>query len=85
VIVLDASALTAAPLTDQCAYTLRHLAISEWPFQLLQTRCWELRDNFTVHDAAYVAVAERANLALCTLDSKLAAAASSLCSVLIPQ
>jgi predicted nucleic acid-binding protein len=40
-------------LTDLIALPLQRL-----PSVRLVTRCWELRDNLTVYDAAYVALAE---------------------------
>ncbi len=41
----------------------------------LLARCWELRDNTTVYDAAYVALAELADLVLVTADARLAGGA----------
>lgn len=40
----------------------------------LVRRIWELRDNLTAYDAAYVALAEALRAPLLTCDSKLAAA-----------
>ena len=40
----------------------------------LMRRVWELRDNLTAYDAAYVALAEALRAPLLTCDSKLAAA-----------
>jgi len=40
----------------------------------LLDRCWELRDNLTVYDAAYVALAELLDTMLVTADEKLAKA-----------
>lgn len=47
----------------------------------LLTRCWELRDNLTVYDAAYVALAERLDIDLLTLDGRLAAAPGPRCEI----
>ncbi len=44
-------------------------------------RCWELRDNFTIADAAYVALAERIEGSLLTTDRRLAHAARAHTSV----
>lgn len=38
-------------------------------------RIWQLRDNFTAYDAAYVALAEGMRVPLITLDARLAKAA----------
>jgi predicted nucleic acid-binding protein len=52
-------------------------------FDLLVTRAWHLRDNLTIYDAAYVAVAERLDARLVTLDRKLAGAPDLRCEVLV--
>jgi predicted nucleic acid-binding protein len=47
----------------------------------LLDRCWELRDNLTVYDAAYVALAELLDATLVTADGKLAKAPGPRCSI----
>lgn len=47
----------------------------------LMGRCWELRQNLTVYDATYVALAEAMDVALLTADAKLAAAPGLQCAV----
>jgi predicted nucleic acid-binding protein len=47
----------------------------------LLARCWELRDNLTVYDAAYVALAEALGVPLVTADRRLAAAPGVSCPV----
>ncbi|HWB72996.1 MAG TPA: type II toxin-antitoxin system VapC family toxin [Egibacteraceae bacterium] len=44
-------------------------------------RVWELRENLTVYDAWYVAVAEALGAALVTTDSRLASASGVRCAV----
>jgi predicted nucleic acid-binding protein len=44
------------------------------PHRSLLARCWELRDNLTIYDAAYVALAEALGTTLLTGDQKLARA-----------
>jgi predicted nucleic acid-binding protein len=51
------------------------------PLAGLLGRIWELRDNLTPYDAAYVALAERLRRALLTCDAKLAAAPGIKCGV----
>jgi len=51
---------------------------------LLQ-RCWELRENLTIYDAAYVAVAEVMNATLLTGDQRLARAPGPQCPIEILQ
>jgi predicted nucleic acid-binding protein len=47
----------------------------------LLARCWELRDNLTIYDAAYVALAEAAGMTLVTVDRALAAAPGVRCTI----
>ena len=62
---------------------LRHLAefpIRRVPLAPLLQRVWELRDNITPYDAAYVALAERLDGPLITADGKLATASGARCT-----
>ena len=52
---------------------------------LLLARCWELRDNLTPHDAAYVALAEAMQATVLTGDSRLARATGTHCIVEVLQ
>jgi predicted nucleic acid-binding protein len=47
----------------------------------LLARCWELRDNLTIYDAAYVALAEALAVRLLTGDRRLAGAAGPRCHI----
>lgn len=47
----------------------------------LLDRCWELRDNLSVYDAAYVALAELLDAMLVTADAKLAKAPGPRCPI----
>jgi predicted nucleic acid-binding protein len=49
--------------------------------QLLIQRCWELRHNLTVYDAAYVALAEATSTTLVTADERLANSPRLPCQV----
>jgi len=44
-------------------------------------RCWELRDNLTPYDAAYVALAETFAATLVTSDLRLSRAPGTRCAV----
>jgi predicted nucleic acid-binding protein len=62
---------------------LRHLAafaIRRVPLAPLLERMWQLRDNITPYDAAYVALAEELRCPVITCDAKLAAGSGSRCS-----
>lgn len=54
-------------LTDLIELPLRRA-----PHRPLLARCWELRENATVYDAAYVALAEMLDAVLLTADARLA-------------
>jgi predicted nucleic acid-binding protein len=51
----------------------------------LLDRCWELRDNLTIYDAAYVALAEAIQATLLTGDGRLARAPGPRCPIEILQ
>jgi predicted nucleic acid-binding protein len=67
-------AAVPAALHHLGGFPIRRMALAP----LLQ-RMWELRDNVTAYDAAYVALAERLDTSLVTSDSKLAAASGPRC------
>lgn len=60
---------------------LRSIRLDRVPHVPLMGRCWELRQNLTVYDATYVALAEAMDVALLTADAKLAAAPGLRCAV----
>ena len=51
----------------------------------LVTRCWALRENLTVYDAAYVALAEALGAVLVTADRGMARAPGSTCAIELMQ
>jgi predicted nucleic acid-binding protein len=63
-------------LTDLIQLPLRRA-----PHRPLLPRCWELRANLTVYDAAYVALAELLGVVLLTADSRLANAPGLRCEL----
>jgi predicted nucleic acid-binding protein len=63
-------------LTDLLTMPLQRV-----PHRPLLMRCWELRDNLTPYDAAYVALAEALQATLLTADVRLASATGPLCQV----
>ncbi len=60
---------------------LTDLPLSRAPHRPLLPRCWELRENVTVYDAAYVALAEAFDLVLVTADARLSRATGLRCRV----
>jgi predicted nucleic acid-binding protein len=57
------------------------LPIYRAPHLPLLSRCWELRENLTVYDAAYVALAELLQVDLLTADRRLASAPGPRCGI----
>jgi predicted nucleic acid-binding protein len=57
------------------------LPLRRAPHRPLLARCWELRDNLTIYDAAYVAVAEALGVPLLTGDARLARAFGPTCTI----
>ena len=53
---------------------LADLPLIRYPHLLLLSRVWDLRNNLTVHDAVYVALAEALDIPLITRDRRLAGA-----------
>jgi predicted nucleic acid-binding protein len=53
---------------------LAAVRMGRWPHDALMPRVWELRDNLTAYDAAYVALAEGLDAPLLTRDRRLASA-----------
>jgi len=66
----------ALALADLAALPLRRA-----PHRPLLARCWELRDNLTVYDASYAALAEALDVTLLTGDGRLARAPGLRCHV----
>jgi predicted nucleic acid-binding protein len=72
---MDARRATLA-LADLTALPLRRA-----PHRALLARCWELRDNLTIYDASYVALAEALEVTLLTGDGRLARATGPRCHI----
>ncbi len=63
---------------------LLDLDIELWPYDLLAGRAWELRQNLSIYDAVYIALAETTKLTLVTLDKRLAKAPGTACEIATP-
>ena len=66
----------ALALADLTALPLRRA-----PHRALLARCWELRDNLTIYDASYVALAEALEVTLLTGDARLVRATGPRCHI----
>lgn len=73
----DVSAARARAALREAA-TLR---LTRFPFEPFVDRVWELRENVTVYDAWYLALAETLGVALLTADRRLAGAPGARCEI----
>ena len=71
--LVSAGLITASRAHD-ALHDLSDLALTRYPHHPFLDRIWELRDNLTAYDAAYVALAEALDAPLVTCDKKLASA-----------
>ena len=78
-IVVDASVIVTALVDDgpNGDATRARLVGERLAAPHLIDRCWELSDNLTIYDAAYLALAEMLDVALLTADTRLARAPAS--------
>jgi predicted nucleic acid-binding protein len=65
-----------AALADYADFPIRR-----YPHDFLLPRIWDLRDNLTAYDAAYVALAEALDATLLTHDRKLATTGGHLARI----
>jgi predicted nucleic acid-binding protein len=66
--------LVTAGRSDQAVTDLLSLRIERHSHEILLPRAWQLRDNLTIYDAVYVALAEILEAPLVTCDARLARA-----------
>jgi predicted nucleic acid-binding protein len=67
--------------SEQALRQLREISVDLFPFEPYLRRVWELRENLSVYDAWYVALAEGLETVLITADSRLANAPGPRCLV----
>lgn len=61
----------------------RRLGMTRYPTFSLLDRVWELRDNLSAYDAAYVALAELLDCSLLTADARLSRAPGVRCPITV--
>lgn len=71
-------------LANEAHANLRDLRIAEIPYALLAHRAWELRENVTVTDGTYIALAELLDGLFVTMDARLTRAPGIRCRTFIP-
>jgi predicted nucleic acid-binding protein len=59
---------------DEAVHDLLDLRIARYPHSVLLPRIWQLRQNFSTYDAAYIVLAEKLGAVLVTRDGRLASA-----------
>lgn len=69
----------SAELADEAVTILGDLPVRRLPHEPLLRRIWQLRDNVTMADAAYVALAEHFRVPLVTSDGRLTRAIGPRC------
>lgn len=80
----DLAGLISADQAAQAHSDLLDLAIELWPYEVLASRAWQLRQNLPIYDASYVALAEIIDATLVTLDRRIAGAPGLRCTVATP-
>ena len=80
----ELAGLVSADQAAQAHADLLALAIELWPYELLAARAWELRQNLSIYDAGYVALAELTDATLVTLDRRISGAPGLNCTVATP-
>ena len=63
--------------------TWSRLGVTRYGTHTLLPRIWQLRDNLTAYDAAYVALAEALDCALVTADGRIARASGARCPITV--
>ena len=60
------------------------LAVNYWPYDVLAQRIWDLRENLSSYEAAYIALAEELDATVVTLDRRMKRAPGLRCEVVCP-
>lgn len=72
----DVASLAHADLLD--------LRVSLFPYAPVASRAWQLRENLTLYEAWYVALAELLNAKVATLDARLTRSTGPTCGFVLP-
>jgi predicted nucleic acid-binding protein len=66
---------------DEAIHDLLDLRMTRYSHLLFLSRIWQLRDNFSSYDAAYIVLAEKLGAPLLTRDGRLASASGHRATV----
>jgi predicted nucleic acid-binding protein len=80
----ELAGLVSADQAHQAHADLLDLTIEWWPYELLAPRAWRLRDNLSIYEGSYVALAELLETTLVTLDRRIAGAPGVGCAIATP-
>ena len=80
----EMAGVISADQAAQAHVDLLDLAIEQWSYELLAKRAWQLRQNLSIYDGSYVALAELTGTALVTLDKRITGAPGLRCTVTTP-
>lgn len=75
--------ITSIAHADEARELLRDVNLRYYDHAILRERIWQLRDNVTAYDAAYIALAELLEVPLLTSDVRLAQAPGNEAQILL--
>ncbi|MGB4778568.1 type II toxin-antitoxin system VapC family toxin [Microbacterium sp.] len=78
-----AAGLSTIADADEALHLLDVLGVHFFDHESVAERVWQLRENLTAYDAAYVALAEAIGVPLVTTDSRLASAPGNNAEILL--
>ena len=81
---LELAGTVSADQAVQAVADLLDLPIEYWPYDALAERIWELHENLSSYDAAYIALAEELDATVVTLDRRMQRAPGLTCVVACP-
>lgn len=81
---LERQGLLSSSLATLAQRDLTEIGVELFPFEPFAPRVWELRHMITPYDSWYVALAERLDAPLATLDTRLAHTTGARCTFLLP-